>query len=1087
MPEAPAYATLTVLGGPLKGTQLVIDDAVDDVLIGSDPDCRLYLDTPGVSPIHARLWLDTEGAVLHDTRSPAGVWVNDERVGEKHMLEDGDIVWLGEPGGPLSVMIQFRSGGDGASVPVPPPEMPAGTVPPAEWVIEEEASVANVIPEYAATGESLLEDVLEEPAAPAPSSDPSPYEPAGSTYEPAGSTYEPAESTYEPPARTYEPGGGAYAPEGSLFEPEPVPEQAPEPVPFAAEPEPVAYESEVGFEEPVAAEPMVVDEPVVESVRTFASAAEEDPFADAVVLDEPPPAPSRPAPAPSAPGPSAPSDEFFLEEPEPPAAADDAVFAETAFAEPAPAFVEAPSSFVEPEPAIAEPVFADATPGHAVDEEFFFDAPAPAAPRPPADDSFFIEEPSEPAPGAQAEKAPASEGDWSAASEPLVIPHDPPPPPKVEAPPVLPVVAAAPPAPAAPAPPASTAEAARPPRPTGARPAAGARPAVARPAARPAPASSGGGALKWVLIAVGVLAVAAAGGFFALRGSRTPRITAVDPPRARAGERVAIVGEHFDTDAQGNTVAFGSGVAGRIVSASPTRLEVEVPALPLTGESKVPVVVTAGGKPSEAFELAVFKAPRVHGISPSVAMPGEEVTLAGVDWGPGAIVKFGDLPAAVLDATPTSLRVRVPDVTDPVGTSLPVVVSMGADPSNQAPFVIGRIPLVMGVEPAGVAPGDVVTIKGRGFPLQPALNDLKIGGSGALVISAFDNELKAIVPWAPPGDAPLELHVPRSENVGTASMTIAPRSDPLEFRFVAGPIRDDPSHDHAVLATALGPAFVLSASGGRSAADRAHEAQQRLAEAAVALKASLTADIEVRDLEGSPALGLTGKAEPLFEVTAEDAAAYNEDWTGLRGKGGPVTRARLALWWGAVARDQVLLLIRGEKPHFTAELAPEGRVLGQVADAARKTGKFGLPQEVVDKAPAGWREALRLVALRVPATVKGPAPAPGTSPAPEAAPGGPLKLDGIWSGSETEGGTVKYVTVTFTRDGGTLTYERALTMSVPIESVQAQKAAVRFSAKSGSRTAWYLGKWDGLKLRGTIHADSPTGTQTGTFELDRKR
>jgi hypothetical protein len=60
-------------------------------------------------------------------------------------------------------------------------------------------------------------------------------------------------------------------------------------------------------------------------------------------------------------------------------------------------------------------------------------------------------------------------------------------------------------------------------------------------------------------------------------------------------------------------------------------------------------------------------------------------------------------------------------------------------------------------------------------------------------------------------------------------------------------------------------------------------------------------------------------------------------------------------------------------------------------------------------------------------------------------------------------------------------------MSVPIENVQPQKAAVRFSAKSGSRISWYLGKWDGVKLRGTIHADSPTGNEIGTFELDRKR
>jgi hypothetical protein len=130
---------------------------------------------------------------------------------------------------------------------------------------------------------------------------------------------------------------------------------------------------------------------------------------------------------------------------------------------------------------------------------------------------------------------------------------------------------------------------------------------------------------------------------------------------------------------------------------------------------------------------------------------------------------------------------------------------------------------------------------------------------------------------------------------------------------------------------------------------------------------------------------------------------------------------------------------------------------------------------------------LRVLALRVPVSIKGPAAAAAEAPAAEAAPGGPLKLEGIWSGSELESGTRKYVTVTFTKDGGTLTYERALTMSVPIENVKPQKAAVQFSAKSGSRISWYVGKWDGVKLRGTVHADTDAGLETGTFELERKR
>src|SRR5690349_2681281 len=186
MPEPPAYATLTVLGGAKKGAQLAIDDAVDDILIGSDPDCRLSLDVPGVSPIHARLWLDTAGATLYDTRSPAGVFVNDDRVTDQHALKDGDVIWLGEPGGALSVMIQFRSSGV-AGTPAPAVQVAdAPEAPPAEWVIEGETASAAVGAD-AGLLDAMLDDapaaVIEpepDPAAvfeAAPVFEPEPFEP----------------------------------------------------------------------------------------------------------------------------------------------------------------------------------------------------------------------------------------------------------------------------------------------------------------------------------------------------------------------------------------------------------------------------------------------------------------------------------------------------------------------------------------------------------------------------------------------------------------------------------------------------------------------------------------------------------------------------------------------------------------------------------------------------------------------------------------------------------------------------------------------------------------------------------------------
>src|SRR6185436_18288641 len=98
--------SLNVLSGPLAGRNFVLEDAVDNILIGSDASCQFVLDTPGVSPIHARLWVDLNGATVYDTNSPNGVYVNDDRVVKEAPVRNGDILWLGPPGEEGSVLIQ---------------------------------------------------------------------------------------------------------------------------------------------------------------------------------------------------------------------------------------------------------------------------------------------------------------------------------------------------------------------------------------------------------------------------------------------------------------------------------------------------------------------------------------------------------------------------------------------------------------------------------------------------------------------------------------------------------------------------------------------------------------------------------------------------------------------------------------------------------------------------------------------------------------------------------------------------------------------------------------------------------------------
>src|SRR5262245_30780728 len=120
------FGSLTVLGGPCDGVNLVLDQPVDEILIGSDPDCRMVIDLPTVSPVHARIWMDWEGRVVHNTRSPRGIYVNDDPVEDQANLRDGDVLWLGPPGDEGSVMIQCRFS-DPSQASVDP-----GYAPPAE-------------------------------------------------------------------------------------------------------------------------------------------------------------------------------------------------------------------------------------------------------------------------------------------------------------------------------------------------------------------------------------------------------------------------------------------------------------------------------------------------------------------------------------------------------------------------------------------------------------------------------------------------------------------------------------------------------------------------------------------------------------------------------------------------------------------------------------------------------------------------------------------------------------------------------------------------------------------------------------------
>ena len=136
--------SLNVLSGPLAGRKLVLQEAIDNILIGSDPSCAFVLDTPGISPVHARLWVDLHGATVYDTNSPTGVYLNDDRVVKEASVRNGDILWLGPPGEEGSVLIQCILPSPAASAPAPAAAPPADE----EAVDDSSSTMAFGVPAY---------------------------------------------------------------------------------------------------------------------------------------------------------------------------------------------------------------------------------------------------------------------------------------------------------------------------------------------------------------------------------------------------------------------------------------------------------------------------------------------------------------------------------------------------------------------------------------------------------------------------------------------------------------------------------------------------------------------------------------------------------------------------------------------------------------------------------------------------------------------------------------------------------------------------------------------------------------------------
>jgi hypothetical protein len=323
----------------------------------------------------------------------------------------------------------------------------------------------------------------------------------------------------------------------------------------------------------------------------------------------------------------------------------------------------------------------------------------------------------------------------------------------------------------------------------------------------------------------------------------------------------------------------------------------------------------------------VMQSPAVRSLEPGFAMPGDVISVRGEDLDAAdTTVRIGDAPARIEEASAERLRVKVPE--QPFVPERNVTVSVqfgGGSHPQQLTLALTRLPEVAGINPPVATVGDRVTLAGRGFDPKPGGNLVTFGGQPALVLRATDTELTVSVPpvvgRGAVSDAPVVVQAMRRPPSAPAPFSLShPAAAKVVLRYYPVPVPDHPGHDHAYVATDLGPVLLLTGPGGSTTtAERAHSV-------ATALNALLGGDATLAFADGGG-----GLARP----TSDDVAGYAETW-GAEAPAVPPSAEDVGAWWLALLEDYRTLFGRGERPARLLRLQSRADVLSAIYDRALK-------------------------------------------------------------------------------------------------------------------------------------------------------
>jgi hypothetical protein len=255
----------------------------------------------------------------------------------------------------------------------------------------------------------------------------------------------------------------------------------------------------------------------------------------------------------------------------------------------------------------------------------------------------------------------------------------------------------------------------------------------------------------------------------ALRVSPAPLIREVTPTQAAPGARITIRGERFGADMNAVQVSIGN-MPLRVVSVAPTEIVATIPPACPTG--RVNVTVAGIGPVQSPTDFAILEPVSVTGFAPRAGDVGDRVTIQGTGFSPTAaqnVVRLGTaFNARVVSASPRELVVEVPEGAR--SGQWIVAVQGNGEARSREPFMVTQRPAILALDPDSGIVGSRVTIRGRNFPTDRALVQVRLQEVECPVESTTHEAIVVTVPnGVQPGAARFSV-IARLQGTGHAPM-----------------------------------------------------------------------------------------------------------------------------------------------------------------------------------------------------------------------------------------------------------------------------------------------------------------------------